>query len=155
MAINFPEIVSETKAFFKRHWPSADWGNEPAWREPWQFRGTMFGGEKQGVYALMNADDAALYIGVGASLVAGLYEGHGLNSRTARYCKLAPGQRSVAVHERAYEPTQEWAERGVCAIRTIGFEPEQAYLAYALEAYLLSRLAPPFNKVRSARTKNR
>ena len=82
MAVDFNVLASESNTFFKLHWPHPQWGAKPEWRERWEFRGTMFGGERQGVYALMNANDGVLYVGVGSSLGAGLYEDHGLNSRT-------------------------------------------------------------------------
>lgn len=153
--VSFLEVLNETTEFFKRHWPHSWWGEAPRWTNPWYFRGTMFGGEKQGVYSLLNSDSEVLYIGVGASLGRGIYEGSGLNSRIGKYCRLAQDQRSAPVPDRLYEPRDEWVERGLVAISTVGFESNQAYLAYSLEAYLLSVLEPPFNRVRSARKENK
>lgn len=111
-------------------------------------------GHKQGVYALLNSYDEVIYVGVGASLGHGVYEGHGIGSRTSRYTRVAPNQRGVPVPERQYIPVPKWRERKLNSIAAIGFEPEQAYLVYGLEAFLPSVFSPKFNKVRSARKSN-
>ena len=148
------DIKTATVEFFKLHWPSINWGTPPVWGSPWRLCGPNPYGKKQGVYALLNNKDEIIYIGVGASLGSGIYQGHGIGARTSRYTRLAPNQKGVSIDERKYIPTPKWQQRALAAIAAIGFTPEQAYIAYGLEAFLLAEFAPEFNKVRSARKSN-
>ena len=152
--IQLQQVREETKCFLALHWPTELWTSPPEWNVPWYLQGTMPGGDKQGVYALLGDAENVIYIGVGASFGGGNYEGHGIGARTSRYFEMARDQRGVPVKERRYAPSRAWESRGLQSIATLGFEPNQAYLAYGLEAYLLSKLVPQFNKVRSARLTN-
>lgn len=150
--VTLSQIKDHTKQFFDLHWPEA-WQLQPDWNDPWYFQGTLSGHDKQGVYALLTEDESVLYIGVGASFVGGLYEGHGIGARVNNYWRQGKEQEST-VQQRIYEPVDIWKDRGLHSIASLGMEPEQAYLAYALEAFLLSRFAPPYNRIRSARINN-
>lgn len=146
-------LKDETKIFFKRHWPD-EWGPKPNWGEPWRLHKENPAGNKQGVYALLNEKDEVIYIGVGAALGGGRYEGFGIGARTSRYTRVAPNQKGIPISERKYVPAPDWQTTGLAAIVGLGFDPKHAYLAYGLEAYLLSQLAPKYNKIRSARRRN-
>jgi hypothetical protein len=148
------DLQTETEIFFNLHWPREEWNDVPKWNEIWYFKGEMKGNNKQGVYALLNKDLKGIYIGVGASFGGRTYEGFGLGSRTGRYSRVAPDQRGVPISERRYVPSKEWEGSGLSAIATFGFEPIRAYLAYGLEAYLLSKISTEFNTIRAARRKN-
>jgi len=151
--ITLDDIKVVSDEFFRRHWPSS--GEEvPKWNSPWDLIGTLPGHNKQGVYLLLGEHGEVLYIGVGASLGGGKYTGYGLGSRTGQYFRMAEGQRGIPVKDRQYVPNNKWAERGVSKVVTLGFPQDYAYLAYGLEAFLLRVIAPPYNKVRSARASN-
>lgn len=153
--IKFSDIQASTTEFFRLHWPQTEqWGQEPQWNNPWRLRGSLPNGDKQGVYVLLDFNDDVIYIGVGASFGSGIYEGAGLGSRINHYIRLAEGQNGVRVEDRQYQAIEKWEELGLKSLRTLGFPIESAYLAYALEAHLLSRHAPPHNKVRASRTNN-
>lgn len=151
--ITLDDIKVVSDEFFRRHWSSS--GEEvPRWNSPWDLIGTLPGHNKQGVYLLLGEHGEVLYIGVGASLGGGKYTGYGLGSRTGQYFRMAEGQRGIPVKDRQYVPNNKWAERGVSKVVTLGFPQDYAYLAYGLEAFLLRVIAPPYNKVRSARASN-
>ncbi|MGO5000539.1 hypothetical protein [Oceanisphaera sp. W20_SRM_FM3] len=139
-----------TDSFFEKHW-SSHLPTRPEWNDVWAFIGGLPGGDTQGVYLLMSENEEVLYIGVGASKVGGRYSGHGIGSRVSEYHRMAEGQRSVSLEQRKYIPKGDWAERGLAKIVTIGFTSEYAYMAYALEAFLIRETETPHNKVRSAR----
>jgi hypothetical protein len=154
-AVKLPELRSATMEFFRLHWPHEIWNHPPDWSAPWHLRGTMPGTDKQGIYALLDQNGNAIYVGVGAAFGGGIYEGCGLGARTARYFRVKKDQKAIAVNERCYEPSKEWQGRDFVAITTLSVERDQAYLAYGLEAFLLSRFETLlFNKVRSARQRN-
>ena len=146
--ISLDSVRESTNEFFKKHW-KLDLGEPPSWNEIWSLTGSMPGHDSQGIYALLSSQLSVLYVGVGASLGGGIYTGHGLGARIKRYVCVA--KKDV---ETTYQPKGEWVERGLEKIVTLSFEQEYAYLAYALEAYLLREFSPPFNKIRSARVKN-
>lgn len=148
-SVNFCDVQAKAAEFFHRHWPTV-LGSFPAWNDEWNLHGSMPGHDSQGIYVLMSKTGAVLYIGVGASLGDGIYIGCGLGARIKRYIRVSKRENN----ETSYSPKSEWAERGLSKIVTLSFEKEYAYLAYALEAYLLRELKTPFNSVRSARTKN-
>lgn len=148
--ISIDSVKQLTTTFFEKHWNITD-APTPDWNEPWNFIGGLPGGDTQGVYLLMNDDHEVIYIGVGASIVGRAYTGHGIGSRVNNYIRMADGQRSVPLDRRKYEPKGEWAERDLSNIVTLGFSQDYAYMAYALEAYLLREFETPYNKVRSTR----
>jgi len=154
MKFHLSEIQKATIDFFNLHWPYQKWGSPPDWGQPWRLIKANPAGNKQGVYALLNSKDEAIYIGVGASLGSGRYEGHGIGSRVGRCIRVAPNQKGIPIYERKYVPSPKWQQRGLSAIAAIGFTPGQAYLAYGLEAFLLAKFPTEFNKVRSARKSN-
>mgnify|MGYP007070654814 FL=1 len=134
-----------TNEFFNLHWDEKIIGFPiPLWSAPWKFEGTQPNGNRQGCYILLKGDEV-LYIGVGASIGDGRYEGHGIGKRTNAYTQLGKGQRGVPCETRRYLPSKIWAERGLDGIAAIGFEKGYGYLAYALEAYLISRCPTPYN----------
>lgn len=148
--VSFESVKNSASTFFEKHWNIAS-PARPEWNDVWAFIGGLPGGDTQGVYLLMNESDEVLYIGVGASKVGGRYSGHGIGSRASAYHCMAEGQRSVSLEQRKYVPKGDWTERGLAKIVTIGFTSEYAYMAYALEAFLIRETETPHNKVRSAR----
>ena len=135
-----------TEDFFNRHWNESILKRErPSWTTPWLFKGTLPNHDKQGCYVLLSRR-GVIYVGVGASIVGGIYKGHGLGSRTKRYYRLVPGGRSLPCNERLYTPTELWERRGLNGISTIGFDIGFGYLASSLESYILSKFILPFNK---------
>ncbi len=76
------------------------------------------------------------YIGVGASSNGtGRYAGHGLGKRFQSYSKVVDG-RHVPTDPRLVDAG---------AMITIGFKPEQSYLAYALEMFLIGKMSTEHN----------
>jgi len=108
-------------------------------------KGTLPGHNSQGLYALLDDSGNVLYVGVGASLGYGRYKGHGIGSRVSNYRRVAPGQRGVGTKQRRYVPTGKWEKRGMRAVATLEFPADYAYLAYGLEAFLISASCPPYN----------
>lgn len=154
MPIYLTNITDASNRFFNLHWP-ANWGASPQWSLPWDLVGEMTNVNRQGVYVLLNNNHEVIYIGVGASFGRGRYEGFGLGARISKkYIRKAPNQQGVPVLQRRYIPSREWENRHLSTIATIGFEGNQAYLAYSLEAFLLAEFLPPFNIVRAARNNN-
>ncbi len=118
------------------HW--AENSKRPEWSPEWIFEGELPNHNRQGCYALFSEDEI-IYIGVGIGKGSGQYKNNGIGYRTKRYwCLNKDENRSTR-----YAPTSDWEAVGY--IRTIGFEPEDAYLAAALEIYLIERLDPPRN----------
>lgn len=125
-----------TKEFFSMHWNSEVIGSEyPGWSDIYEFEGSLPNYDKQGVYAFVKNDEIT-YIGVGASSNgSGRYAGHGLGKRFQSYSKVEEG-RHVPTDPRLVDAG---------AIITLGFNPNQAYLAYALEMFLISRMETAHN----------
>ena len=125
-----------THHFFERHWNLPLIGiKPPKWSEPTPVKEPFPpNGNKQGVYAFVKGN-IVTYIGVGTSKGSGLYRGHGIGKRFQSYAKYVDGQYQ-AVDERLKE-----AGRAM----TIGFEIEEAYLANALELFLIAKLNPKYN----------
>lgn len=80
-------------------------------------------------------DHDVTYIGVATSKGSGLYRGHGIGKHFQAYAKYVDGQYQ-AVDVRLKEAGK---------VMTIGFEIEEAYLANALELYLIAKLNPKYN----------
>lgn len=142
--VNFDVVRRSAADFFDKHWNVAS-PERPQWNAIWEFIGGLPGGNSQGVYLLLNKNDEVLYVGSAVAKVGGIYKNHGLGVRTQKYHCLSEGQRSVANDARKYEPKNEWAERGLAKIVTISFTPEYAYMACALEAYLIREAQTPHN----------
>lgn len=107
----------------------------PKWSDPTPVKEPFPpNGNKQGVYAFVKGN-VVTYIGVGTSKGHGLYRGHGIGKRFQAYAKYVDGQYK-AVDARLKE-----AGRAM----TIGFNTEEAYLANALELYLIAKLNPKYN----------
>ncbi|MCX5819768.1 MAG: hypothetical protein NT047_07640 [Deltaproteobacteria bacterium] len=139
MNSNLSDLKAETLRFFCLHWNRESIGNTPPeWSEPYTFVGPVPNHEKQGVYALLASNDVC-YIGVGASRNYGKYAGHGLGARLNKYLRVREGKRNIRDSERPYQLINQWKEKGIDQIFTLGFEKEQSYLSYALEVFLIIR----------------
>ncbi len=139
MSSSIDSLKSLTKTFFKLHWGSSK-DLIPNWSEPWNFDGELPNHDKQGCYALFSEGEI-VYIGIGIGKGTEKYENNGIGYRTKRYWCLNKDQNRNS----KYSPTAKWQE--LDCIRTIGFGPEDAYLAAALEIYLIQRLEPPKNSL--------
>lgn len=125
-----------TDKFFSMHWNVELIDSDlPEWSEVYQFDDSLPNYDKQGVYAFIK-NDVVTYIGVGASSNGtGGYAGHGLGKRFQAYSKVEDGK---------HIPTDpRLIDAG--AMITIGFEPAQAYLAYALEMFLIGKIETEHN----------
>ncbi|MBW2005003.1 MAG: hypothetical protein JRI72_10410 [Deltaproteobacteria bacterium] len=131
------KLKSVTKEFSDKHWCEQEIDKSaPEWSEAYFLQGSMPNHDKQGVYAFLTKHEV-IYIGVGASRGSGRYRGHGLGSRMQDHMKcIGPG---------TYEAKDKKLEEADYIV-TIGFDIEQAYLAYALESFLISRLNPKHNR---------
>ena len=124
-----------TEEFFSMHWNHEKISQEPpTWSERYTFTGSLPNHDRQGVYAFAK-DNTITYIGVGSSAGSGRYAGHGLGKRFQAYTKVIND---------VHTPTDpRLIDAG--SLFTIGFLPEQAYLANALELYLIGRLNTEHN----------
>lgn len=126
-----------TQHFLNRHWNQQFIGiKPPEWPDPSPIKENcaLPNHDKQGVYAYVKDHDVT-YIGVATSKGSGLYRGHGIGKRFQAYAKFIDSQYQV-VDARLKEAGQ---------VMTIGFEIEEAYLANALELYLIDKLNPKYN----------
>lgn len=130
-------LLVSTQHFFSRHWNRQSIGHEPPqWSSPFPIKEDcpIPNHDKQGVYAFVKGN-VVTYIGVGTSKGYGLYRGHGIGKRFQAYAKYVDGQYQ-AVDERLKEAGKAM---------TIGFDINEAYLANALELYLIAKLNPKYN----------
>jgi hypothetical protein len=132
-----------TEQFFKMHWNTANIQQDPpSWSDRYTFIGSLPNYDKQGVY-IFAKQDVVTYIGVGTSTGGGRYAGHGLGNRFQAYTRVIND---------AHAPTDaRLIDAG--SMFTIGFSPEHAYLANALELYLIGRLMTEHNIMRPGRGK--
>lgn len=133
---SFENLKEFTTEFFSRHWNEAILGSTPpAWSERYEFVGSLPNHDRQGVYAFITAKNVVTYIGVATSKGGERYRGHGLGKRFQAYTRVVDG---------AHSPTDaRLSEAG--GMVTIGFSIEHAYIANALELFLLGRLQTEHN----------
>ena len=129
-----------TQNFFKLHWNLEELGEAPTWSDKdTEFR-KIPNYNKRGVYAFVKGNEIT-YIGVGASKVGtGKYQNHGLSKRFNRYCGWVDKPNNIFA-------VKDERLKDAGAVITLGFEPEHAHLAYALENYLIDQLKPVHNKI--------
>lgn len=132
------ELRVQSKLFFDLHWNEASLGIPPQWSEVFSDFVKMPNYLKAGVYAFVRGDEV-VYIGVGASKGGGIYPDRGLSRRFQSYVKIDKENNTPYIVDKRLK------EAG--AVVTIGFESSHAYLAYGLEAFLISKLNPIHNKV--------
>lgn len=132
-------LKSLTQQFFDHYWNTAKLSDAPTWSEVDFIFRPIPNYNKQGVYAFVKGTEIT-YIGVGASTVSDKYPNHGLSSRFQNYCRWIDRPNDI------YEAVDDRL-KDAGAVVTIGFEPEHAHLAYALEIFLISRMKPQHNKV--------
>lgn len=135
------KLLEETSIFFDLHWCRDRLGNPPDWSAIHTDFRKIPNYDKQGVYAFVHGEEVT-YIGAGTSRGGGKYRGNGLSARVMKYCRWIDKVNDVygAVDVRLKEAG---------AIVTIGFEQDHAYLANALEIYLISKLQPKYNIVKT------
>lgn len=131
-------LLKYTTLFFELHWDEEKLGKAPIWSERHNLIGTMPYFDKQGVYAFVQGSEIT-YIGVGASRGSGRYRGRGLSARVQTYFRYVDG---------VYQPVDpRLKEAG--ELVAIGFEIDTSYLANALEIYLIGKLHPKYNFIKS------
>ncbi len=133
-------LEQETGIFFGRHWDAAA---IPAWDFSWNWCGPVPNHEHSGVYALF-CGETLIYIGLGASRDHGSFKKNGIGKRLlAHVLEMAPADSDVS-----YLPEERWRNAAVDSVATIGFPQEMAYLACALEHYLIEKLNPLENHIK-------
>lgn len=136
---NILNLLKNTDYFFRDHWNDKTLGKHPQWSNiHTNFNQSIPNYDKQGVYAFVKGDEIT-YIGVGTSRGSGRYRGNGLSARVMKYCRW--------LDKETYGPIDERL-KDAGALVTIGFEQEHAYLANALEIYLISKLQPKYNYIK-------
>lgn len=130
-------LMEFTEEFFRKHWNKEEIGKEPPqWSGKYFLEGSIPNHDKQGCYAFVRGNKIT-YIGVGTAQGSGRYRGHGIGSRFQSYMKVES--------EGKYSATDEKLKEADYLI-TIGFDSEHAYLANALELFLIGRVRPEHNK---------
>lgn len=135
---NLENLLAYTDNFFQNHWNEAKLGFRTVWSAIHTDFRQIPNYDKQGVYAFVKGEEIT-YIGVGTSRGGGIYRGNGLSSRVMKYCRW--------IDKEIYGPIDERLKEAG-AIVTIGFEQDHAYIANALEIYLISRLNPKYNFIK-------
>lgn len=136
------KLREATEKFFELHWNAEKMDKKapPSWQGPAQIVGgkSLPNFDKQGCYVFATDNEVVTYVGVGVARVGGIYRGRGISNRFHAYCKYVDGVYQ-AVDPRLKAAGNVW---------TIGFEIADAYLALALEAYLIRELTPHYNQNR-------
>lgn len=128
-------LVALTLEFFTKHWNVDAIGcAPPEWSGAYRFVGSLPSYDEQGVYTFVKGDQAT-YIGVATPKSGGRYRSHGLGKRFQAYANVIDGAYTL-VDPRLID---------ACAMVTIGFDVDHAYLANALELYRIGRLDTEHN----------
>ncbi|MCL6237707.1 MULTISPECIES: GIY-YIG nuclease family protein [Acinetobacter] len=134
-------LIVCTEVFFQNHWNGKKLGLPPSWSAVHTDFRKIPNYDKQGVYAFVHGNEIT-YIGAGTSRGGGLYRGNGLSARVMKYCRWIDKSNNI------YGPIDDRLKEAG-AIVTIGFEQEYAYIANALEVFLISRLKPKYNVIKT------
>ncbi len=146
-------LQAATDDFFRKHWDRDSNRERPRWKGPWKMVGNLPDGDKQGVYAIFKEDEV-IYIGVGASRNSGNYAGAGIGARFWAYIKTdRPVPKKIG--ENTYSWKGKWSSYQPDGVMTLGFEPGDGYLAYALEPYLIMKIDPKVNTVKPGQVEPR
>ena len=140
------DLVQHSNIFFEKHWDKSSSLQPLEWKCKWSWAGSVPYHERAGVYALFDAADNVVYVGLGASRGGGPYKEHGISRRLLAHV-IAPDR---SKGRGFYKPKDNWAE--VTDIGTIGFPTKYSYLAPALEDYLIGILTPPRNRMKKHKT---
>lgn len=147
MTPTLQDLKNKTTYFFRLHWNKDAIGHDPpTWSERWNYVGSIPGHESKGCYALFSGDEL-IYIGLGIGHSSGIYAGSGLGARLSRTWTIDKQNPAAAEAERRYKPMEQWSN--VDGIHTLAFTgnlAEWAYLAAALEFYLIKTLKPAKNR---------
>jgi hypothetical protein len=137
---DFSALEEATNTFFRKHWSVSEVSFQfPEWKAWREFLyGSVPNYDVGGCYALF-AESELLYVGLGASQGGGLYPNHGISRRLMAHVIASDRQRGTSWSKLR----DSW--NNVTAIYTIGFPNEVAYLAAALESFLIRELNPPRN----------
>ncbi|MDR3412040.1 MAG: hypothetical protein P4L87_14040 [Formivibrio sp.] len=138
---NKEKLEKETGIFFDRHWGGTE---KPSWNFTWNWCGSIPNHDLSGVYALFSGD-RLIYIGSDHGHNHGANnKKHGIGKKLlAHVLEIAPADSDIN-----FIPEERWLDAAVDLVATIGFPHETAYLACALENYLIEKLDPPGNHVK-------
>lgn len=139
------DIEKATKEFFARHWYNAENIEPMVWKYGWRWEGSVPYHDKGGVYALLDEMGEVIYIGLGASIGNPTYPEHGISRRLLAHVLVADKDKGRGY----YKPHENWLE--VRDIAAVGFPKEYAYLAPALEDFLIRKFSPIRNQTKKER----
>ena len=131
-------LIEYSKEFFDKHWDINQLGEPPVWSHVFSDFVRMPNYLKAGVYAFIKKSEV-IYIGVGASKGGGIYQDRGLSRRFQSYIRVDKLSKQPYVIDERLKKAD--------GVVTIGFNSEHAYIAYGLEAFLISRINPEYNKI--------
>lgn len=130
-APTFVDLQESTCRFFDRHWHAPTLGSVPPTWACWsEFKGSVPNHQYSGCYALFEGHTLT-YVGLGASRGGGLYPEHGISRRLMAHVIRSDRERGDG-----WAKLRPGWER-VTTIYTIGFPSEVAYIAPALESFLI------------------
>ncbi|GAA4803261.1 hypothetical protein [Litoribaculum gwangyangense] len=129
------EKLKETTNDFFKEFCNID---GPTWSEKWKFEGELPHNTKKGCYAHLKGNEV-VYVGLA---IGNSFDGSGIGARVSKYWKKSE---NYSVNKQVYLPTV----KDVDSIITLPFEPDNFYLAAALEVYLIQKLKPIKNKIHS------
>jgi hypothetical protein len=134
-----------TAEFFQSHWDKTSAAPLPTWKSVWKWTGSVPYHDKAGVYALFDSDMRVVYIGVGTS-TGNRYPEHGISRRLIAHVIEANPDYKKTPEEPQYIAKSKWKKFKIEHLGAVGFPREFAYLALALEAFLIEKLAPIANR---------
>ena len=135
---NLINLLQQTEDFFENHWNRETLGESPTWSNVFSDFVRMPNYLKAGVYAFIKNSEIT-YIGVGASKGGGIYTDRGLSRRFQSYIKVDKLSKKLYIIDYRLKEAD--------GVVTIGFDSQHAYLAYGLEAFLISKINPIYNKI--------
>jgi hypothetical protein len=133
MPVRQVELTEATAVFFDRHWNVPE--PRPHWCETaWDGIGSVPFHDQPGCYALLR-DGLVVYIGSAVGVGSKRYRSFGISFRLNSYIRRDRGRRRGDG-----KPVYRF-RRNHTGAYTIGFPPQYAYLALALEHFLIGCFA--------------
>ena len=130
------ELVRITTEFFDLHWAKGE--DRPAWTAKlYTGDGHVPHGDKPGCYAIVR-DDFIRYLGIGAARCNDRYPNYGLAARTHNYVRR---DFEASRKHPEKQPVWRFRDKKDSGLYVIPFPVKRAYLAFALETFLIDRLA--------------
>jgi hypothetical protein len=138
----FHDLEALTADFFHKHWDKTK-AQAPTWKNGWDWNSSVPNHSKSGVYALFDSKSTVIYIGVGIS-TGRKYSEHGISRRLLAHVIKRNSDKTG--NQFVVKSKWETENEKVVDIGSVGFEREDDYLALALEAFLIKKLAPDKNR---------